>query len=113
MKTKFSSPDQLLDGISDFIAKHQDLLRQGALADMAGLDRQVQELCRAVGDMAAEDQARYAGRMQQLFAELQALGDSLAAARDALAQEMQGISAHHKASVAYRTAYGGKKPDEK
>ncbi len=107
------SPEELFEDISRFIADGQKLLEQGALVELAGLDKHIQTLCDEVTRLSREDRIKYGERMQQLLNELQTLGDTMVKMRDTLAADIKALSSHKKANVAYRTINTtGAKQDE-
>lgn len=107
------SPDALLDQVSRFVADTHVLLEQGALIEMNQFDQQVRQLCDAVLALSQDDRVLYADRLQALLAELKNLGDAMIAQKDMLAREIQQLSQHRKASVAYRTTDMSNPPDKK
>jgi len=52
--------------------------------------------------LAQEERLHYAKRLQQLMADLTALGEEITAQRDAVAKEIQQLPGHKKATKAYR-----------
>lgn len=112
-----TTTETLFDDIASFVKESQMLLEQGAFVELAGLDEQVKILCDAVLHLTQEDRIRHAGRLQELLGELKALGEALVTQRDRVGDEIQGLSQHKKASVAYRIAdsrdgFGPKEEDE-
>ncbi len=96
------NPDELFNGIAQFVSDSQALLLEGGMMEIAGLDDRVRELCEAVLELSQEERVRYADRLQQLLGDLNALGEALVVQRDAVSNELQGLSHHRKANTAYR-----------
>lgn len=113
MNTTVPNPDRLFDEIAGFIDESRKLLAQGAMMELAGMDDQVKKLCEEVTQLSKDDREKYAGRMQELLKGLQALGEEMTSKRDELAKDMRSLTDHQKANVAYRTAEGGRKKDNK
>lgn len=106
-------PESLFDNISKFIAESRALLEQGALMELSGLETQVQALCEQVQNLSDQERMQYADRMQQLFADLKGLEDSMLAARDALGKDIRALGDRQKANVAYRSAGAHSKREDK
>jgi len=114
MSAEKQSTEKLFDGIAQFVADSRMLLEQNRLLELRGLDDQVKLLCEAVLVLSQDERMRHAEQLQQLLADLQALGESLVARRDKLAEEMSQIANHKKANMAYRVveASGHIDPDK-
>lgn len=108
-----AKPTQLFDDIAVFIADSRKLLDEGALLELSGLDSHVRALCEAVEKLSDENRLQYAGRMQQLFSDLQELEEAMIKMRDALGNDIRGLSDRQKANVAYLVAGTNKKYDDK
>jgi hypothetical protein len=104
--------EALFNEMSEYVIHSRELLKAGALMELGGLDERVLVLCEEVLMLSEEQRGAYAGRLQQLFTELEALGAELAAQRDAVAQEVQSLPQHKKASVAYRIVNASDRKDE-
>lgn len=109
------APDTLFADISQFIRQSNEMLEKGELVQLAGLDNRIEILCKEVLALSDDQRKEHAAKLQQLFDELKTLGESMAAVRDTLSGEMQGLAKHKKANTAYRVAEASdrKKPDEK
>lgn len=115
--SKASSPEKMFEGISRFIDDSRNLLKEGAVMELSGLDEQVRGLCEQMLELSQDDRIMYADKLQKLLGELKKLGEELVVHRDAMVKEIQHISEHRKANVAYRTAdasddFGKKKEEE-
>lgn len=99
-----SEHQELFENISKFVSDSRTLLDKGAMVEMAGLDRQVQDLCARVLQLSDIEREKYADSLQGLLSELTILGKDLTEKREALAHEIRYLSSHKKASVAYKTA---------
>lgn len=98
------TPETLLDDIASLIERARTLLSKGELLDLAGMDGRMRELCDEVLALPAAAQAAHRVRMQALFLDLSALERAMEAEKTKLAEQICGLSGHHKANVAYRTA---------
>ncbi len=94
----------LFDNIRKFIEDNRTLLDKGASVELAGLDKQVQNLCAGVMQLSDEEREKYADSLQLLLDELTKLGEDLTVQKEALAHEIRYLSSHKKASVAYQIA---------
>jgi len=101
-----SKPDtkELFENIKKFVDDSRNLLKQGANAEMAGMDKQVQELCAGVLQVSDDEREKYADLLQSLMDDLTALESDLVTKREALAHEIRYLSSHKKANVAYKTS---------
>ena len=97
------NPEELFDEITRFIESSHTLLKEGAFVQLAGLDDHVRTLCESLIMLSQEERIQHAERLQQLLWGLNDLEESMMQYRDAMAQEIRGLSAHQKANVAYRT----------
>lgn len=111
MSTPKIKPEELFDGIERFIADSRALMERGEMTELAGLDAHIQTLCDEVLQLTADDRARYAERMKQLFEALAALGKSMEQMRDAVGSEIRSLSGQQKAHMAYRTVAAQKKEE--
>lgn len=97
-------PEKLFEDITQFMEQSRSLLGQGALMELAGLEKQVQGLCEQVLALSQDERLKYADRLQGLLKELGELGQTLAVARDKLGDEAMSLTQQKKAHTAYRTA---------
>ncbi len=95
---------ELFNNVAKFIADSKNLLEKGGAVELAGLDKQVHNLCNQILELSSEDRIKYADSLQILLNELNILGQDLTTQREALANEIRYLSSHKKASVAYKTA---------
>lgn len=102
--SKPKPPEQLFTDISQFVVESRELLKSGAMMELAGLDQRIAALCEQVLKLSQEDRLHYADKLQKLLAELKALGEEMVAQRDHMAEEIKAISAHKKANVAYKVS---------
>ncbi len=98
------SPDALFDEITRFVDNSKTLLESGAFVQLAGLDDQVRKLCESLILLSQEQRLKHADRLQQLLWSLSNLEETMMQYRDAIAEQVRGLSGHQKANVAYRTA---------
>ncbi len=103
MTISANSTEKLFNDISQFITQSRELLEQGAIMELAGLDEQVRVLCDAVLQLSQSERLQYAERLQEMLTGLKLLGDEMVTSRDKIAEEIRGVSNFKKASVAYRT----------
>lgn len=96
-------PEKLLEELSVFIAESRKLVDKGAFVQLAGMDKQMRALCDEALKLSGEQRKQYASRLQKLFDEVKMLGDAMQSTRDAMFKEIQGLSGHRKANVAYQT----------
>lgn len=96
----------LFEDVENFIKDSRNLIANGSAVEMAGLDKQVQNLCSHILGLSQDDRVRYSDLLQNLLVELQSLSVDLTAQREALAHEIRYLSSHKKANVAYKTADG-------
>ncbi len=101
--------ETLFSKISDYVVESRRLLEQGALLELKGLDDGVHLMCDALMKMSQDQRIRYAGKLQELQAEMQSLGDTIVAMRDSVGSELLATTPHKKASVAYRKGETDKK----
>ena len=99
-----SAEKDLFENVTKFVEDSKTLLASGAEVEMAGLDKQVQNLCLQILGLSQDDRLKYADSLQFLLNELKSLGEDLVTQREALAHEIRYLSSHKKASVAYKTA---------
>lgn len=97
-----ADPQALFDDISRFVAESRQLLEQGALMEMAGLDQRVKQLCETVLQLSQQERLTYAENLQQLLGDLNTLGEMMVAQRDQVAAEIRQLNQHKKANAAYR-----------
>lgn len=103
MSYQTDSTKELFDNIAKFVEDSRFLLKEGATAELAGMDKHVQKLCEAVLQVPASERDKYAELLQTLMDELVALEGELVTKRDALVHEISYLSSHKKANVAYKT----------
>jgi len=96
------NPEKLFNDITQFVAESRTLLQEGAVMELAGLEKHVLILCEDVLLLSQDERLHYADRLQQLLAELTSLGEELAAQRDQVAEKMRNLPEHKKATTAYR-----------
>jgi hypothetical protein len=94
-------PEALFSEISRFIDESNAALKEGAFVQMAGFDDQVRTLCEQVLLLSEQQRVEYADKLQQLLAALQTLGETMVAMRDEIGSELNALSSHKKANVAY------------
>ncbi len=104
--------ETLFRDISQFIAESHALLAQGAMMELAGLDKRIAELCTTVLELSPVDRTQYAEHMQQLLGDLKTLSDAMYAHRNAMAEEIMNLSGHRKASTAYRNTDASDKKED-
>lgn len=98
------NPEKLFDDISAFIDDSRKVLDAGGVVQLTGLDERVELLCHAVLQLSDDERVKNATRLKELVQALQALGETIAAERDAVAESLRGLSGHRQASVAYSKA---------
>jgi hypothetical protein len=81
-------------------------------ADMAGLEQSVRAYCEAVAALAKDQGFQHVAPLESLMKEVTALREDLSAAREAICQELTGLSRLKHANVAYQKsdAIGPKRP---
>ena len=94
-------PEKLFEEISQYVNESRALLQEGAMRELAGLEDRVLMLCEEVVQLSQDDRLRYSERLQQLMADLSALGEEIAVQRDAVAEELHNLPQHKKAHAAY------------
>jgi len=104
--------EKLFNDIAQFVGESRALLKQGAMMELAGLENRILLLCKEVVVLSPEERTRYAARLQQLMADLTALGEEMAALRDSVAAEIRHLSNYKKANVAYRVVEASDKEEE-
>ena len=95
---------EIIQNIAKFVEDNRELLEKGHNVEMAGLDKQVANLCESVLKLSDEERLEYADSFQELLHELTKLGEDLNNRKDAIANEIRYLSSHKKASVAYKVA---------
>ena len=86
----------------------RDLLTEGNLVDLDGLDQRIQELCADIGKLPADLRNGFKGRMIGLIDNLNGLVELLSAQHRELNKEIKGVSNRQRAVTAYGSAPGGK-----
>lgn len=94
-------PPKLFEQIERFIAESTQLLQEGAIIELSGLDDHVRALCEAVLQLSQQERVEYADKLQSLLGDLNALGETLVAQRDQIGREISGLARHKKANTAY------------
>jgi hypothetical protein len=107
------NPEKLFNDISKFVSDSRALLQQGTVMELSGLENRILLLCEEVLVLSQEERLIYAKRLQQLMADLAALGEEITAQRDAVAKEIQQLPGHKKANKAYRKPEADDKEDKK
>ncbi|MBY0408045.1 MAG: hypothetical protein K2Q01_10160 [Rickettsiales bacterium] len=99
-----STAEKLFQEIEQFISESRQILEEGALMEMQGLDLQVRMLCETVLLLSQAERIAYADRMQSLLGQLKELGEAMTASRDNLSEEIRQLNHQKKAAQAYKTA---------
>ena len=97
-------PELMLHDVIEQVAHGQQKLSEGFVIDLSGMEREVEELCKAVLELSVQERENYAAGLEQLYQSLSQFGDDLTRARDEIRKQIQTISSHRKANVAYKTA---------
>lgn len=95
---------KLFDDIAQFVEQSRELLKSGAMMELAGLDERVLLLCEEVLLLSQEERVQYGDKLQQLLGDLKSLGEEMTAQRDRIGAELNALPQHKKATVAYRVA---------
>ncbi len=95
-------PENLFNDIEKFVGDSRAMLKQGTLVELSGLENRILILCEEVAILSQDERLHYAPRLQQLMADLTALGEEITAQRDAVAEEIRQLPGHKKAHAAYR-----------
>jgi len=107
-----ANPEALFEDILQFVAQSRELLKNGAMMDLAGLDSRVMLLCEETLLLSQEQRLHYAERLQQLLGELTSLGKEMTVQRNRIEEEMRSLPQHKKATTAYRVAEESDKEGE-
>ncbi len=94
--------EKIFQDVERFISDSRKLLKEGAVMELSGLDKEVQRLCDAAMALSEKERATYAGKLQKLLGDLTGLGQELTEYKDSMADEIRKLSTHRQASVAYR-----------
>jgi len=97
-------PEDMFGDVARFIDESNALIGRGEFAQLAGLDDMVRTLCEEVLTLSPDQRVQYADRMQELMTALQQLGESMTQMRDEVSKDINALSSHQKANVAYRVA---------
>jgi gas vesicle protein len=97
------NPEQLLEEISQFVSDSRDVLKQGAMMELSGLENRVLLMCEQIAVLSQEERDQYADRLRQLMGDLTALSEEIMEQRDKLTDEIRNLPSHHKAHKAYQT----------
>lgn len=107
-----SDPDRLFDQIRDYVRTAREYAERGEYFELAGFDNQVRRLCLSIQSLDKSRAQEYFDELTFLMQQLNELQDIFLEARDGLANEMQGLNTHKKASSAYAKSQSIK-PGEK
>lgn len=107
------SPEKLFADVEKFVADNRTMLRKGEILDLEGLDEEVVRLCKAVLLLSQEDRLKHADMLQKLLNDLGELGNEMRQERDAVATQIQQLSQHRQAHVAYQKADAVDDPKKK
>lgn len=96
-----ATPEQVLDGLEQYITAANTMLDAGNMVDLAGLDAVVDALCARVLTLDADAGRAFADKFDALHASLGALQEKMVATQTQIGQELQQTNARQKASRAY------------
>lgn len=96
------NPETLFGDIEQYVSDSRALLKEGAMMELAGLENRVMLLCEEILLLSQDDRLQHADRLQRLMADLTALGEEIAAQRDAVGKELRNLPGHKKAHAAYK-----------
>lgn len=102
--SSFKNPELMLQDVMGQLVHGQQTLEKGFVIDLSGMEREVEELCKAVLALPVQERENYAAGLEKLYRSLADFGDDLTKARDEIRRQIQTISSHRKANVAYKTA---------
>lgn len=97
-------PDALLKRVSEFVTESRDMVKDGAMLEVEGLEAKVSELCEMVLSLSQDDRLRYADKLQILLSDIGKLGEEMKQLRDMMGGEIRSLTAVKKATVAYHVA---------
>ena len=114
MDAKTLPPEELFSKIAAFVAESRDLVKNGAMLEIEGLESRIDELCNILLNLSQEQRVIYADKLQVLLADIGKLGEEMMALRDVMGDEIRSLTSVKKASVAYRVVdasdgYGSRK----
>lgn len=96
-----ATPEQVLDGLDQYITAADAMLEEGNMIDLAGLDAVVDALCARVLAMSPDDGRPFAEKFDALHARLGALQEKMVATQAQIKEELEQSAKRHKASRAY------------
>lgn len=97
-------PELMLHDVMERVAFGKQRLAEGHVIDLSGMERDVQALCEAILEFSIQERENYTAELEVLYQALSQFGDELVQAREDLRRQIQAISSHRNANVAYKTA---------
>lgn len=97
-----STARNLVSDLGLYIETAKDIVAKGDYVSLNGLDTQVETLCNAILNLSAEEAKTYADDLDRLMMELTVLQRSFIESRDQLRGELDGLTRHKQASMAYK-----------
>jgi hypothetical protein len=109
--------EEMLSKIEQFVTESREMVKNGALLEVAGLENRIDEFCTLLLSLSQEERVAYANKLQVLLADIGKLGEEMTVLRDSMSDEIRSLTSVKKASVAYRIVdasdgYGKRNDDE-
>lgn len=103
------SPAELIAAAREMMARTHEDIQAGKPVNLTSFEAQVRELCDSLTALPRAESAVFRSDLEQLVNELGQLSEALIHRRDAIKNELQGMSRKAQAHQAYTKAAGMKK----
>ncbi len=96
-----ATPEQVLNGLEQYIVAADTMLDEGNMIDLAGLDAVVDALCARVLTLSPDEGRPFAEKFDTLHTRLGALQEKMVATQAQIKAEVEQTNKRHQASRAY------------
>jgi len=95
------APEEMFGEVVAYVEQARGMMARGEWVDLKGLDRQVREVCEAIGSLSREQAQEYLPELQFLQELVGELEQEMRGQQDAVREELKGAGTLQRATKAY------------
>ncbi len=96
----------IFEGVAEYISELRQSLEESGAVNVAQLDGKVKSLTAQINALPLEERLAYRSQIDELHEALRIFETELVTRKEALKEQLRGVSTHSKASSAYRQSNG-------